>query len=78
MPERAIVPKLRASSSLLIPIPVSRMWILPVLPPSSRSTRIVMLVSPPERTLRSVKETMRSFSKASFAFDSSSRKKTSL
>lgn len=50
----------------------------PVAPPSSRLTEMVTFASPPFITSRSVNAVKRSFSRASFAFDSSSRRNTSL
>lgn len=78
VPDLAMVPRFLASSVLFMPMPVSRTMTRPVLPPSSLSIAIVMFASPALRTSRFVRLSRRSFSSASLALESSSRRNTSL
>jgi len=69
--------KLFCSSSGLMPIPVSLMMTLPA-PLSSFTALMVILSAEPSQRPFSVRERIRSFSRASFALEINSRRKISL
>jgi len=75
VPERAIVPKLSASSCRSIPIPLSETVIV-----LASSSSVTVIRGSKLRVLKASSETVRylSLSIASDAFETSSRKKTSL